>query len=238
MVEESELPIVDLLARNRSLVRSLAAAAGEIKRGGATQAFLRAALRSAGRADDLALLEHSSDLRSPDTLLFGLFGADIVDRASAVMVGSGNELRTGMTMDRGRLSAGTVLDDLDRIKGQAARISLNRVPEQAARVRVARVSRGRSAAAVRSTPSTRDGAPEQAARVRVARVSRGRSAAAVRSTPSTRDGAPEQAARVRVARVSRGRSAAAVRSTPSTRDGAPDRKHRGSLGRGTLPGGR
>lgn len=131
IIETSELPIIDLLARDRGLVRSLAVAAtaNEAGRGPATRTFLHDTLRSAGRADDLALLEHSEGLDAPDTLLFGLFGVDIVDRASAVMVGSDNHLDQDMKVHRGRFSTGTVLDDLARIREQAAQNTTLQLPE-------------------------------------------------------------------------------------------------------------
>ena len=121
VIEETELPIIDLLARDRSLVRSLAAAVDEPERGPAARKFLRDALQSAGCTDDLALLDHSADPRTAGASIFWLFGVDVVDRASAVMVGSGNRLRTDMRVDRGRLSPGTVLADLDRVRQHAAR---------------------------------------------------------------------------------------------------------------------
>ena len=132
LVEESELPIIDLLARDRGLVRSLAAAvADETRHGPATRKFLRDTLRCAGRADDLALLEHSAGLDAPDTLLLGFFGVDVVDRASVVMVGTGNRVRQDMKVDRGRVHAGTVLDDLGRIREQEVRARVDRSPEPA-----------------------------------------------------------------------------------------------------------
>jgi len=134
MVEESELPIIDLLARDPELVRGLAAAAtaDETRRERATQDFLRATLRIAGRADDLALLEHGVSLDAPDTLLLGLFGVDIVDQASVVMVGSGNRLGQEMKVHRGRLSTGTVLDDIGRIREQTAPARAGRSREEVA----------------------------------------------------------------------------------------------------------
>ena len=132
LVEESELPIIDLLARDRGLVRSLVAAvADETRRGSATRAFLRDTLRCAGRAGDLALLEHSAGLHAPDTLLLGFFGVDVVDQASVVMVGSGNRLRQDMKVDRGRVRAGTILTDIDRIQKQEAQARIDRSPEPA-----------------------------------------------------------------------------------------------------------
>ncbi len=143
IVEASELPIVDLLARDPGLVRSLVAALDEQEPGPRTHQFLRAAMRSGGRADDLALLDHAVGLRQvPNTWIFGLFGVDVVDRASAVMVGYGNHLRTGMRVDHAGLRAGTILADLDRIKDEADRIP---TPLEQPRSRVSRSDpRGRS----------------------------------------------------------------------------------------------
>jgi hypothetical protein len=120
MVEESELPIVDLLARDPGLVRSLAAAVDGPERGPETSKFLRDALRSAGRTDDLALLDHSTGLHAPTTSIFGLFGLDIVDRATVVMAGAGNQVRTGIQVDRSIPRPGTLLADLGQIRKQRA----------------------------------------------------------------------------------------------------------------------
>lgn len=121
MVEESKLPVIDLLAHDRALVRSLVAAAKGPGRGPATRTFLRDVLRAADRKDDLALLDHANGLRGPTTSIFGLFGVDVVKRASAVMVGTGNRMRTATRVHRGCLSPGTVLNDLSRISNQQSR---------------------------------------------------------------------------------------------------------------------
>lgn len=130
LVEESELPIIDLLADNRELIRSLAAAAttDKTRSGPATRKFLRDALRCAGRADDLALLEHGDGLNTPDTLLLGLFGTDIVDRASVVMIGNGNRLDPDMKVHRGRLSGSTARDGIHRIREHAAPTQADPLP--------------------------------------------------------------------------------------------------------------
>jgi len=132
VIERSDLPIVDLLADSPRLVRRLAAAALEPEAGPAAERFLREALRSAGCADELALLEHSQGLPRPGTTVLALFGVDVVDRASAVMVGSGNRMRTAMQVDCDTLSPGTILDDLEQIRGHAARVVRPRA-EQASR---------------------------------------------------------------------------------------------------------
>jgi hypothetical protein len=119
LVDESELQIVELLARDRDLARSLVKAVDEPEPGAATRAFLRDAARSAGRTDDLALLDQCTGLRVQGTSIYWLFGVDAVSGASAVMVGKDNELRTGMRVDRGGLSRSTLLADLGRARSQA-----------------------------------------------------------------------------------------------------------------------
>ena len=118
LVEESELPIVELLAQDKDLVRSLLGAVDEPQAGPATEKFLRDALHSAGCVDDLALLDNSRDLSAQDTTIFGLFGVDIVHRASAATVGTGNQLRKDMQVHRAGVRTGTILADLDRIRQQ------------------------------------------------------------------------------------------------------------------------
>jgi hypothetical protein len=120
VVEESQLPIVDLLARDSSLVRSLVAAVNEPRPGPDTRKFLRSAAGSAGRTSELALLDHCTGLSQRDTAIYWLFGVDVVDRAAAVMVGSRNRLRTSMQVHRGALAPGRILADLDQARKQAA----------------------------------------------------------------------------------------------------------------------
>lgn len=122
VVEESVLPVVDLLARNRHLVRSLVAAATEPEPGPCTSRFLRAAARSAGCAEELVVLGHGRNLRERDTSVYSLFGVDVVDRAAAVMVGSHNRLRTQMEVERGGLRTGRVLADLGLVRKQAVQV--------------------------------------------------------------------------------------------------------------------
>jgi hypothetical protein len=119
IIEHAELPIIDLLAWDKTLVQSLLEAAAEPIAGPASSRFLRNALRTAGRTDDLDLLDHGSIPRAPSTSVFGLFGVDVVDRASAVMVGSGNELTTSMKVHRGGLARGTIADELGKVRAAA-----------------------------------------------------------------------------------------------------------------------
>lgn len=122
LVDESELPIVDLLARDPGLIRSLRAAAHEPQPGLATQKFLRHAAHSAGRVSDLALLEHCTGLRDPNTSIYWLFGVDSVSRASAVTVGVDNRLSIALRVDSGALRPGTILADLGRVRKEAAQV--------------------------------------------------------------------------------------------------------------------
>ncbi len=126
LVDEAELHIVELLARDRDLARSLVAAVDEPEPGAATRKFLRDAARSAGRTDDLALLDHCTGLREQDTSIYWLFGVDAVKGASAVMVGRDNELRTDMRVDRGSLNRSALLADLGHVRSQA---EANRIGE-------------------------------------------------------------------------------------------------------------
>jgi hypothetical protein len=122
LVDEAELHIVELLARDRELARSLVAAVDEPESGAATRKFLRDAARSAGRTDDLALLDHCTGLRERDTSIYWLFGVNAVSGASGVLIGRDNELRTDMRVDRGGLSRSTLLADLGQIREQAAQV--------------------------------------------------------------------------------------------------------------------
>jgi hypothetical protein len=122
MIEESVLPVTELLAHNRHLVRSLVAAATESERGPCTSRFLRAAARSAGCAEELVVLNYGKNIRERDTSIYSLFGVDVVDRAAAVMVGTHNQLRTRMEVQRCGLGASRVLGDLEQVRKQAAQV--------------------------------------------------------------------------------------------------------------------
>jgi len=122
LVDESELPVIDLLARHPDLVRSLVAAVDGPERGPGTERFLRATAVAADCTDELVLLDHSIGLRSGTASIYGLFGVDVVSQASAVMVGVDNELRTDTRVHRGGLSRGTILADLGRVREQAAEV--------------------------------------------------------------------------------------------------------------------
>jgi hypothetical protein len=169
MVEESELPIVDLLARDPGLVRSLAAAVDGPERGPETSKFLRAALRSAGRTGDLALLDYSAGLRAPTTSIFGLFGLDIVDRATVVMAGRGNQVSAGMQVDHGSFRPGTLLADLDQIRKQGAR-----APRTEGRTPTGRPGRAGPAAEPRRRPVPDRIRPAVPGRSRIAKDRGGR----------------------------------------------------------------
>jgi hypothetical protein len=114
-VRETVLPVAELLRGNRDLVESFAAALRPDAAPGQQAAVLRGLLSSAGAVDDLALLQHADGLPRADTSLLSLFGWTRVDRASAVMLGTGNRLETSMRLDRATLRPGTVVRDLDRL---------------------------------------------------------------------------------------------------------------------------
>jgi len=116
VVEESVLPVADLLAADRSLVRSLAQSLLEQQPGPGRAAFLRDLRRVSGGVDDLALLDHATDLETRDTWFASLLGFATVTSASAVMVGSGNELVTGMRLEHPRLGRADVLADLAQLR--------------------------------------------------------------------------------------------------------------------------
>jgi hypothetical protein len=116
VVEESVLPIVDLLAADEGLVRSLAQSLLEHQPGTGRAAFLRELRRVSADVDDLALLDHATDLETRDTWFASLLGLATVSNASAVLVGSGNELVTGMRLDHPSLRRADVLADLAQLR--------------------------------------------------------------------------------------------------------------------------
>ena len=116
VVEETVLPIVDLLAKDRGLVRSFAMTLQESAPGPQRAAFLKDLGRATGNVDDLALLDHSADLDTRDTQLMSLFGFAAVDRAAAIMIGSNNTMVADLRVDHPDLSRGDLLDDLGRLR--------------------------------------------------------------------------------------------------------------------------
>jgi hypothetical protein len=144
VVEESTLPLSGLLAHDKDLVRSFLAAVDGPERGPETRKFLSDALSRAGRADDLSVLGHGSGLRTPDTSIRWIFGVDSVAWASAVMVGSDNDLLTRMRVERGSLSPGRIRGDLERVRRSAAKVPgpADRAPERPGRIGPGRVPPG------------------------------------------------------------------------------------------------
>lgn len=110
VVNRTTLPAAEFLVRDVSLVQQFAYALLEPTPGKRTATFLRAVLRAGGRVDELALLNHASDLPRERTSLFGLFGAARIDDAATVMVGTGNthemdaRIRRPAPTDRGILA--------------------------------------------------------------------------------------------------------------------------------------
>ena len=122
VVEQSELSIAELCATDRAVVDALVNVIREPEPGAARDKFASAALRSAGHVDELALLDHSTELHGASTSVRGLFGVDAVKHASAVLVGTDNMLKTDMRLSRGRSTLGGGLADLDHIRNLAAEV--------------------------------------------------------------------------------------------------------------------
>jgi hypothetical protein len=120
VAEDSQLPVTELLATNKDLVRSLAAAKAEAGEGPAAYAFLHDALKTAGCTADADLLDHATGLHDPATAIRGLFGTAQVTHASAAMAGVGNTLNTSMQIHRGELDRATVMADLSDIRALAS----------------------------------------------------------------------------------------------------------------------
>jgi hypothetical protein len=120
VAEDCELSITELLAQDKSLIRSLVAASTEDTEGPAARRFFRDALQAAGRVDDIEVLDHATDLHDPETVIRAFFGIAKVTQAPAVMVGADNTLETDMQIHRGRLDRDTILADLGGVRDLAA----------------------------------------------------------------------------------------------------------------------
>lgn len=119
VIEEVELPIIELLAEDKALVAALVKAALTPDGAPAARAFVRRALKAAGRTDDLALLDYCTDLPGARTSVWDFISFVSVSNALAVMVGDDNQIRTDLQVKQG----GQVLDRgpsaLDRIREDA-----------------------------------------------------------------------------------------------------------------------
>jgi hypothetical protein len=121
VVEQTRLPIVDLLARDKALTRAYVESLREPSPGPATARFLGRVVDASRTVNDRTVLDHAKGLPRSDTSLLSLFGLAVVDRADAVMIGSGNRLRTRSEVHRPGLSRGTVLKDLAKVGDRARR---------------------------------------------------------------------------------------------------------------------
>lgn len=112
VVDCTTLPAAEFLIRDASMVRQFAYAVLESPPGERTATFLQGVLRAGRRVDELALLEHASDLPRQRTSLFGLFGAARVGDAATVMVGTGNTHEVATRVDRSSPGDRGILADL------------------------------------------------------------------------------------------------------------------------------
>jgi hypothetical protein len=117
VVEQTTLPLVDLLLDDAQLVRLLSAALTERVPGHHTAVFLRHSLRVGGWTEDLALLNHASGLEAPDTSVLAFFGVATVDEAPAIMVGGDNQLKTGVKFHRPTIGEGDLVHNLKKLRG-------------------------------------------------------------------------------------------------------------------------
>lgn len=116
VLEETVLPLVDLLAEHAKVVQSFARTLGQPGRADYQAKFQRSVLDAAGCVEDLELLSNASDLQAtPDASLSTFFGTAKVDRASAVMIGTGNQLDMQSKVDRPSFSRSDLLADLDKL---------------------------------------------------------------------------------------------------------------------------
>jgi len=128
VVEESRLPIINMLAQNRKLVLSFVRALREQEPGEGRSAFLRDMRRVCRGVSDLDVIGRATDVATRDTWLASLFGLAVVDQAAAIMIGSRNELTTGTRVKRGSLHRRDLFDNLAWLRSELA--TRQRVPER------------------------------------------------------------------------------------------------------------
>ena len=122
MIEEIELPVCELLAKDPELVAALVKAVLAPKDGPEADAFGREALRAAGRTDDLELLDYSTELYGAESSVRGLFGMDAVNDARAVTIGTGNTLRTDLCVQQDNCEMSGGLAGLEVMRQDASQV--------------------------------------------------------------------------------------------------------------------
>ena len=136
VIEEVELPIFELLARNRALVVLLVHAAIASEEGPAARAFVRAVLLAAGHTEDLALLSYCEHLPQSKTSVWDFIGLMTVDSAFAMTIGDHNQIHTDLAIGQGRRIVDNQQAALHRIREYAATIETDSPTEAGATTRM------------------------------------------------------------------------------------------------------
>lgn len=130
VVEETIIPIVELLARDADAIKEFVRALQEPVPAEATTAFLRHCLGAAGRLDELAYLARVSGLDGVDDVsLFSFFGFAQVTDAAAVMAGSGNTMKVDLRVDLPTISGTDVSTGLGRLRTEFGLVSPSGLPQ-------------------------------------------------------------------------------------------------------------
>jgi hypothetical protein len=120
VLERTVLPLVEMLVDDAELCRSLRAALREAEPGRETTAFLRRALRVAGRAEEDEVLRGARTSEDSDARLHELFGTARVRGAELVVVGAGNKLRSDTRLRRPGFDREPLSRELDRLRRERA----------------------------------------------------------------------------------------------------------------------
>jgi hypothetical protein len=120
VVEETSFQLAELLADDAQLVTAFVETLQQPEDVSRSSSFLRRALETAGRSDDLDILSNiSKDIGEPSTShtsIWAFFGLVRVDHASTVMLGVGNTLTSSFDVVCPKFKAGTLLADLDDLR--------------------------------------------------------------------------------------------------------------------------
>jgi hypothetical protein len=116
----AEIPLAEVLHAHPELVAPFAAALRPDRAPGRLDDVVARILDRAGDPEDATLLRHARDLLPADTATRSLFGHTRVDRAAAVMVGTGNVMNRATRVDHASLRARDLRTELDRLRPKAA----------------------------------------------------------------------------------------------------------------------
>lgn len=134
VVDETRLPLGELLREDDALVTSFAKAIRETEPGQETAAFCRQLLRATNEVGDLTRLAQATEFaRVDDTTVLTFFGTAKVTAASAVLVGEANKLDDKLRIDLPEIGRRGLRGNLDALRDRYCPVGEPPSPSRPAR---------------------------------------------------------------------------------------------------------